>query len=739
MSKKKVLDYDPKTGFGNFAEIMNKNYALAMARNGVNMPANNMAGAPLESGTLGGTQAQSGMLKVDTAAPSLAEAAVVTEDPVATDTETGTVTDTDASTGANTGAVSGVTSDLTGSTAQPILSVSGYKSNIGTYDEWMAKNGYDPDRDYDEKKAALEYDYKTSSATYGRRAEELSQMGLSNSGLSDIYQLGEFNSYLQQQRQIANERIAAKKKYKQEYNTLYQQNLDALKLDNANAYNLGLSLYDGENIDFVRQQLTQQGYDASVVEQAVQSLAALDVNTLPVVKKQNAARDAKIQNAVENWLQTGYNSNDADSVRALYDKQDWDKADIEKLISQLDAYSATTTDALVEEGLAAFYAANPDFVYDGTAKAKEQIKQSLGDKYKDVYDKIFNKMDADRNALEEAPGKDFIDGVTITEGQNGEDDTVTVDESKVGGMQMTDGVINALKDMIKKDDENGSNEKKIQAKFDAEIDNVLSSDTKLEDLYNFVGYDQAAWDELSEEDQSDAVTNAVFKYYSMGFVTNDKFKTYYQNTISDTFKESRQNNYADTTDENNHYSLGFIRDVSNTAIYYMDMKANGYIDDNDYYNIMSYMYSELDKDEKQGLYRNMFIQSKGQGGIQDELNWGGQALADGWAAMSDVVGNITVVPALVRNAVGSVSGTVSEDQLSDHLGGIESDQRDALGEIYYAEFRKQKNNGVDDPDVAKGSWLPEDSAFGWKPYAVFNACLARYEHEKNNQTEEVKE
>lgn len=746
MSKKKVMDYDPKTGFGNFAEIMNKNNALDMARNGVNMPANNMAGAPLESGTLGGTQAQSGMLKIDTATPPLAEAAGATGDTVATDTETGTVTGTDASTGANTGAVSGVTSDLTGSTAQPILSVPGYKSDMGTYDEWMAKNGYDPDRDYDEKKAALEYDYETSMATYGRRAEELSQMGLSNSGLSDIYQLGAFNSYLQQQNQIANERIAAKKKYKQEYNTLYQQNQDALKLDNANAYNLGLSLYDGENIDFVRQQLTQQGYDAGVVEQAVQSLAALDVNSLPTVQKKLNQDTLDIDNAVNTLIQSGYvdgwNEEKKTKLENLYRAKDWSEEKIQRLIDQLNGYAsvfAPSNEDYVSAGMAAFKDKNPDFVYDGKETSKETIRQALkGTAYEKYADQIIEQFDENINALKEAPGNDFLDGVTITEGQNGEEDTASV--SKKGDVQITDGVINALKDMIKDDDENGSNKKKIQAKFNAEIENVLNSNTKLEDLYNFAGYDQAAWDELGEEEQSDAITNAVFKYYSMGFVKYNDFEKYYQDTIEDTFDASRQNNYADTTDKNNHYSLGFIRDVSNTAIYYMDMKANGYIDDNDYYNIMSYMYSQLDEDEGKGLYRNMFINFDGQGGIQDELNWGGQALADGLASTSDVVSNITIVPALIRNAIGSVSGTVSEDQLADHLGGIESDQRDALGEIYYAEFRRQKNEGVDDPNVAKGSWLVEDSAFGWKPYAVFNACQARYNYEKKyNQTEEVKE
>ena len=716
MSKKKVMDYDPKTGFGNFAEIMNKNNALDMARNGVNMPANNMAGAPLEIGTLGGTQAQSGMLKVDTATPSLAEAAGVTEDTVATDTETGTVTGTDASTGANTGAVSGVTSNLTGLTAQPILSVPGYKSDMGTEDEWMAKNGYDPDRDYDEKKAALEYDYETSMATYGRRAEELAQMGLSNSGLSDIYQLGAFNSYLQQQNQIANERIAAKKKYKQEYNTLYQQNQDALKLDNANAYNLGLSLYDGKNIDFVRQQLTQQGYDAGVVEQAVQSLAALDVNTLPVVQKQNAARNEKIKNAVEYWLQNGYDSNEADSVRSLYATQeDWDQADIDKLISQLNAYSDTTDNALVEEGLAAFYAANPNFVYDGSEAAKERVRQMLaGTEFAGKEDAIIKKFDADMKASLEAPGKDILAG-----------------DHKAGSTLITDDTLNAWQAMIDNapEEEKEAKRNEIQAAIGKEIDNVLNSDTKMKDLYNFAGYSKAEWDELDLETQSDEITQAVLKYRQEGFVSNEKFKEYYNNIIDATFDAAHRQNHADTEDNNNRYSLGFMKDVANMSEVFVDLHQDGKISDDDYYEILDTMYQKLDVDEQKGLFRNMFVDTN------NDANWWGQAIQDYTGAIGDVVtniGSITIagsIPQLLRSGAGHLMGEVTEDSFGDQIGGMEDPQRRALAEIYYAAYKtardKDTENEFGEGYLQQGTRRIEN-LFGWKNNAVTNLMEERY-------------
>ena len=220
--------------------------------------------------------------------------------------------------------VGGVTSGTTGigSTAQPIVGVPSWSGAMGSYDEWMAEQGYDPDGDYDNAKAALEYDYETSMATYGRKAEELWQMGLSNSGLSDIYQLGAYSSYIQAQNDLANKRIQAKKQYKQEYNALFKENEAAFKTDSANAYNLGLSIYDGTNADFVRQQLTNQGYDASVIDQVMSSLSSLDAATLPMVKAQIEQDNSDISNALKMWG-TNYTPANEQEVRDYYAAQDW--------------------------------------------------------------------------------------------------------------------------------------------------------------------------------------------------------------------------------------------------------------------------------------------------------------------------------------------------------------------------------------------------------------------------------
>jgi hypothetical protein len=358
MSKKKVLDYDPKTGFGKFAEIMNANNAIDMAQNKVNAgmapvtapvanPAAPKTGVPSLSGgsvvDLGGDE---------TADHGIEGGATVSEQiPTVSggETESGAVsggaTDTGNSTGIGTNVGSGVgtgtsVSAAAGVTANPITTIPSYKGDFGSYENWMAQNGYDPDTDYNNAKAALEYDYETSMATYGRRAEELYQMGLSNSGVSDIYQLGAFNAYLAAQNDLAYQNIEAKKKYRQEYNTLYDANQKAMQADTANAYNFALEQFDYEmdsdgnfttnNAENIRAQLLSQGYDKTVVDNVMNMLNALDPATLPTEKAQaeerkKAQEEANAKAELKSMLTTiafnAYDGNNIGEVETLLAQQ----------------------------------------------------------------------------------------------------------------------------------------------------------------------------------------------------------------------------------------------------------------------------------------------------------------------------------------------------------------------------------------------------------------------------------
>lgn len=295
MSKKKVLDYDPKTGFGNFAEIMNANNAIDMAQNRVNAgmvpvtasvanPAAGVANAPMK-------------LETPTSTPVVGDAVAVGGTVSGGETGSESV-DTSVGTTAET-PVSGTATE-TVVTARPITSTPITGGAMQSEADWYAAQGLDPDKDYENARAALEYDYETSMATYGQRAEELYQMGLSNSGVSDIYQLGAFNAYLASQNDLAYQRIEAKKKNRQAYLAYKNEYEAGVKADTANAYNFGLEQFDYEmddagtfttnNAEDIRAQLLAQGYDAAIVDNVIGMLSSLNPETLPIEKAQAAER-----------------------------------------------------------------------------------------------------------------------------------------------------------------------------------------------------------------------------------------------------------------------------------------------------------------------------------------------------------------------------------------------------------------------------------------------------------------
>lgn len=417
-------------------------------------------------------------------------------------------------------AVGGVTNGVTsgvggiGSTAQPIVALPSYKGEMPDYDTWMSENGYDPDRDYDEAKAALEYDYETSMATYGRRAEELAQMGLSNSGLSDVYQLGAFNTYLKSQNDLANQRIAAKKKYKQEYNALVEQREGFRETDSANAYNFGLSLYDGSNIDFVRQQLTQQGYDPSIIDSAIASLSALDANTLPAVKAQQDKDAADVDSAFQAWAKN-YKIEDRDKIANYYRANNWSEDKINSLMDQLDAYAgaAGVEDAAIDQLVADVGVAVPD--YDGSEKAKNDVLTYLKSKgLSDYYDQVIA-------GLGEAAGAEADAVVT---------DTVNKPVGEVTTDEMADAIDKAEQAYGKDSEEYRQSKETVSEKmidlFDWALEaNEDGSSVRLgsAEVAAALGFDADDWSSKSDADREAAIMDYAGNMHKNGYLSDAKY------------------------------------------------------------------------------------------------------------------------------------------------------------------------------------------------------------------------
>lgn len=130
---------------------------------------------------------------------------------------------------------------VTPDTAEPEQTTSGFVSQMDpkkSYEQWVTDKGYgDLDQEYADAQNDLEYEFMKESANYGQKAEQLAQMGLMNSGVSDVYQLGAFQNYTQAQNDLHNALIEKKKARQAEYNA-YSDEYDAALKAEEQAFNL---------------------------------------------------------------------------------------------------------------------------------------------------------------------------------------------------------------------------------------------------------------------------------------------------------------------------------------------------------------------------------------------------------------------------------------------------------------------------------------------------------------------
>lgn len=166
----------------------------------------------------------------------------------------------------NAGAASGANNADTSSGAGNANTSSGTNkggtaSNKMTYEQWLKARGYDPDGDFRSGAAELNYLYETWQTGYGARAENLYQIGLSDSGYADIFGVNAYASYVSAMNDLNIEHIRQNRKYK----SLYADYCDAYdrsheeKVQAAYQYAEELRI-SGYGEQTVRVLLTNKGY-----------------------------------------------------------------------------------------------------------------------------------------------------------------------------------------------------------------------------------------------------------------------------------------------------------------------------------------------------------------------------------------------------------------------------------------------------------------------------------------------
>jgi hypothetical protein len=344
MGIKNIRTYTPGTDdFLHFAETMNKNYAIDLKKVAPN-------GTPLQAPeALGGNVGGANPIQETNAGevpPVNTEQGAVTgaTDTSTVDTTVDTTTDTTVTptTVPTTDAYSGG------------ISWDDYKKNNGVLEEkdWYAAQGLDPEADYQNTVNALNYAYQTSMATYGENVEKLFQMGLQNSGVSDIFQANALYSYLANMKSAANARIAANKQNKalynayisgkkSEYNTWKNSQATLINEVVTNAQQLGVTSESSD--DFIRATLESAGI-TDVTDELISTVRSKVGKVEDAVKSETVIKTNDAIGVVDQALVEATGNGERENTYDEYLDAD---ARLEELIAQ--GYDEETIDTKKEE------------------------------------------------------------------------------------------------------------------------------------------------------------------------------------------------------------------------------------------------------------------------------------------------------------------------------------------------------------------------------------------------------
>lgn len=412
---------------------------------------------------------------------------------------------------------------VTPTTAQGLSTVPSVSGAKKTEEEWMTEGGYDPDNDYINAKNQLEYDYMQSSANYGSTAEQLAQMGLTGSGVSDVFQLGAYQSYIQGQNDLYKALVKQKNELRQQYNQ-YSDTYDAnAKADTANAYNFGLNMYNGANADEVRRQLTAQGYDASIVDTAVANLEALDKNSLPTVKAAEEEKGRLYETAYA-MMEEG---STAQEVRDYMIKSGANADYVNEVMTRLSDKESLFTDKAISAGVAAvkelFMREIEDAdgnksttnVFKGSNDDIETVRQALrGSKYEKYTDQIIDQLKIDKHNQTAAQYDDLIAEMN----SNIDSDTALYSASDIKQIYSSAP--------IKK-------QKEIAAVATKQADKVLNDQTAFSNAYAFVGVDKATWDQTDDGDKMLMVLDRIGGLKNTGAISSETSDKYFREWVED--------------------------------------------------------------------------------------------------------------------------------------------------------------------------------------------------------------
>ena len=283
----------------------------------------------------------------------------------------------------------------------------------------------------------------------------------------------------------------------------------------AYSYIISNNLYNGKNIENIKTQLENLGYDAEVADEVVTMLSKLDMS-----EYQNQDIFDAYTSISDMYKDIGYNGSDAqkkyirDVLGLVYDEDTIDRAiklmDSGKAVT--DEYEAgqqeLTDDQIKADGVNAvknlFYDAEGNYVYDGSETAKASIRQRLrGSDYEKYTDEIIAQMDADLAELEGAAAEDAVTDIG----------NLSVEDVSLAGCTE---ILNTAKDQHGEDSPQYKNiqtsiSNKMVEAIEWAFDEGQYDNENLNAAYGLTEYSAEEWAGMTDEDKVDAIVESAGK------------------------------------------------------------------------------------------------------------------------------------------------------------------------------------------------------------------------------------
>ena len=503
-----------------------------------------------------------------------------------------------------------------------------------TFEEWMSAGGYDPDKEYADAKNNLEYEYMQANSKYGENAERLAQMGRSSSGVSDIFQLGAFNSYLQSENDLAARRIEQMREYRNQYSQYEQGWQSGYDTDVATAHNLGLQYYDGTNGEYVSQILKNQGFSQDVINKTLTTLGTYDVNALPTIKQRIADEQAKTEAnnkaitegyawALDNGAWTG---NNADQLKQRLINLDYTEEQAAEIIKRLesDGSAKEIENNVINEAYASYV---EGYTPDTAERIRNELKGTRAEPYTDeILAKLYDNYQltpenqrpgyVDMNQVRAIAEKSLIDSQGTLHNYDGSAEQKRLielaldsaglgdyydeiigeyDDKLVSGLSVDkngefngditsvslEGVFNAYKNTGAVS--GADDRERYRKEAEAAVIKALDDETTLANAYNLVGIDRTTWSGMSDWERLNSVMNAAGDYSKQGLLDKSFFNELAAAMINSNFDDSDFVAYA--------YATGYSGNGGN------DSNPTIKVDD-------EWLKSYKDKAEYKGIYED---------------------------------------------------------------------------------------------------------------------------------------